>query len=66
VRVTTEASGTEDEQQPAEPEEFLNRAARRAKGKKHDHVDARTGAPQHVHGAAAPNRRAYGNRRTGG
>lgn len=67
MRVTTEPSATDDEQQQQEPEEFLNRAARRAKGKKHGHVDAKAAAGQpHAHPGAVPNRRAYGNRRTGG
>jgi hypothetical protein len=69
VRVS--ASEDEQQQEPEaanEPEEFLNRAARRAKGKKHWHVDARAGADSQPHGrgTAVPGRRAYGNRRTGG
>jgi hypothetical protein len=62
-------SDGEDEQQEAQPEEFQNRAARRAaKHKKHAHGVAATQAADHQHGrgAVAANRKQFGNRRTGG
>jgi hypothetical protein len=60
-------SGAEGEREAEEPEEFLNRAARRAKGKKAGHSDslAKTAAPPHGR-EVVQSRRQYGNRRTGG
>ena len=55
-----------EEQETSEPEEFLNRAARRAKGKKHGQASdlANTAAQQHGR-SSVPGRRNYGNRRSG-
>jgi hypothetical protein len=62
-------SDGEDEQQDEQPEEFLNRAARRAaKHKKHAHgvAAAQTSDQPHGRGTVAVKRQQFGNRRTGG
>jgi hypothetical protein len=61
-------SDTQQEEQDEQPEEFLNRAARRAaKHKKHAHglATAQASAPEHGRGAL-PTRKSFGNRRSGG
>jgi hypothetical protein len=56
-----------DEQEPEQPEEFLNRAARRAKGKKGGRSDSLAPGASQPHGReVVQNRRQFGNRRTGG
>jgi hypothetical protein len=57
-----------DERESDEPqEEFLNRAARRAKGKKGGRSDTVTQADNRAHGRdVVQGRRQFGNRRTGG
>ena len=62
-------SDTQQEQeQDEQPEEFLNRAARRAaKHKKHAHGVASAQASAQEHGrGAVPTPKTYGNRRSGG
>ncbi|MCU7723349.1 hypothetical protein ODJ79_06470 [Actinoplanes sp. KI2] len=62
-------SDTEQQEQDEQPEEFLNRAARRAaKHKKHAHGLATTGqAADQGHGrGAAPARKSFTSRRSGG
>jgi hypothetical protein len=59
-------SGAEGERETEEPE-FLNRAARRAKGKKGGRGGAIAQSAAQPHGRdAVQSRRQYGNRRTGG
>lgn len=63
----TETPDTPDATTPDEQPEFLNRAARRAKGKKGQSQNRRLdGAKQHgdTHGAAHAQRN-YGHRRSG-
>lgn len=57
-----------EEQDADEPEEFLNRAARRAKGKKRGRGDGlAANAPQaHGRNVVQSRRQQFGNRRTGG
>jgi hypothetical protein len=59
------AADEQETQETPEPEEFLNRAARRAKGKKHGKAEVATHSQPHGR-AAVPGRRQFGNRRTGG
>jgi hypothetical protein len=61
-------SGSAEEQEADQPEEFLNRAARRAKGKKQGHSGAPGSGGSQPHGrpAVQANRKQFGNRRTGG
>jgi hypothetical protein len=62
-------SDNEQQEQDEQPEEFLNRAARRAaKHKKHVHGLATTGqAADQAHGrGAAPARKSFTSRRAGG
>lgn len=60
-------SGAEGEREAEEPEEFLNRAARRAKGKKGGRDESLAKSASQPHGRdVVQNRRQYGNRRTGG
>ena len=58
-----------DEEQEKQPEEFLNRAARRAaKSKKGGHSDAglaQASSQPHGRGTVATRRQQFGNRRTG-
>lgn len=60
-----DAAGENDAEQP---EEFLNRAARRAKGKKHGPAGSVGQASSQPHGRATVQvkRSQFGNRRTGG
>ncbi|GIE99593.1 hypothetical protein [Paractinoplanes rishiriensis] len=53
-----------EQSESAQPEEFLNRAARRAKGKKH--AKAEVSAQTQPHGRnSVQARKNFGNRRTG-
>ena len=59
-------NGAESEHDAEEPEEFLNRAARRAKGKKGGHAGSQAQTAAQPHGRdVVQSRRQYGNRRTG-
>ena len=60
-------SGAEGEREAEEPEEFLNRAARRAKGKKGGRGTslAQTSSQPHGREVVQSRRQQYGNRRTG-
>ncbi|GIM91349.1 hypothetical protein [Paractinoplanes toevensis] len=59
----------QEAEQAEQPEEFMNRAARRAaKGKKQGHSDsgvAQAGGQPHGRGVV-PARKSFGNRRSGG
>ncbi|GIF21413.1 hypothetical protein BJ973_005140 [Actinoplanes tereljensis] len=63
------ADSEQVEPEAEQPEEFMNRAARRAaKGKKHGHSDSgvtQTGGQPHGRGTV-PARKSFGNRRSGG
>ena len=60
-------ASAEEERAAEEPEEFLNRAARRAKGKKRGQSGAPGQADNQAHGRdVVQGRRQFGNRRTGG